>query len=408
MKTVLIISQVYVPDPASVGQYMHDAAVELVDRGYRVVVYASARGYDDATARYPRREVRDGVEIRRLPLSSFGKASIKVRLLAQSLFLLQVMARGLFTRGLKRILVSTSPPMASTAAIFIRFFRRVPITFWVMDINPDQAVAMGQVKAGSVPARVFDAINRAILRRARGVVALDRFMAARMEAKRPVGDRMAVLPPWPHEGCLEPVAKGDNPFVPQHDLQDKFVVMYSGNISPAHPVTTILEAARQMQGDPRVLFLFIGGGAGKRRIDDYIAQHRLSNLRTLDYLPMDQIKYSLSAGDVHLVSMGEEMVGIVHPSKIYAAMTVAKPVLLLGPRESHVGELLAEHDFGWQIDHGDVSAAVQRVQQLAQMPPAELAERGARARQAIRGELSMRSVRGRFCDIVEWDHARGP
>ncbi|QEG34692.1 putative glycosyl transferase [Bythopirellula goksoeyrii] len=381
---------------------MHDAAAELARRGYRVLVYAASRGYDDPSRKYLRRETLDGVTIRRLPLSSFGKKSIKVRLLGQSLFLLQVIVRGLFTRRLDRILVSTSPPMASTAAVFIQFFRRVPITFWAMDINPDQIVAMGQAREGSFVVRVFDWINRTILKRARGVVALDRFMAARLEAKSSVGDRMAIMPPWPHESHLEPVDHANNPFRKEHGLDDKFVIMYSGNISPAHPVITILEAARKIQDDPRIVFLFIGGGNGKKQIDEFIQREQVSNVRTLPYQPLDQIKYSLSAADVHLVAMGTEMVGIVHPCKVYGAMAVARPVLLLGPMESHVGELLQSHDIGWQVNHGDVANAEACIRQLAATPAAELAVKGNRGKQLIEQELSMKTLCGKFCDVVEW------
>ncbi len=390
------------PDPTSVGQHMHDAAAELARRGFRVLVYAASRGYDDPSRKYPRRETLDGVTIRRLSLSSLGKKSIKIRLLGQSMFLLQVMLRGLFTRRLERILVSTSPPMASVAAVFIRFFRRVPITFWAMDINPDQIVAMGHARDGSLMPRLFDVLNRAILKRARGVVALDRFMAERLEAKAPVGDRMVIVPPWPHESHLEPVAHSDNPFRKEQGLDDKFVVMYSGNISPAHSVETILEAARRIQNHDRLVFLFIGGGNGKKRIDEFIAEHNLTNVRTLPYQPLEKIKYSLSAADMHLVAMGAEMVGIVHPCKIYGAMTVARPILLLGPRESHAGELLEKFRIGWQVDHGDVDGAQQTLEKMAAASEAELAEMGTRGREAIQQQLSMKLLCGRFCDVVQW------
>lgn len=382
---------------------MHDAAAELVRRGYRVVVYAASRGYDDPSKKYARREMLDGVTVRRLPLSSFGKKSIKVRLLGQLLFLMQVMLRGPFLRGLDRLLVSTSPPMASIAAVFIRFFRRVPVTFWAMDINPDQIIAMGQARAGSFMPRMFDVLNRAILKRARGVVALDRFMAARLEAKTPIGDRMAVMPPWPHESHLEPVAHSDNPFRQEQGLDDNFVIMYSGNISPAHPIETVLEAARRMQDNARIVFLFIGGGNGKKRIDEFIAKHNLTNVRTLPYQPLEMIKYSLSAADVHLVAMGEEMVGIVHPCKIYGAMTVARPILLLGPRESHAGELLDQFQMGWQVAHGDVDGARRKLEKMADASEAELAEMGNRGRAGIQQQLSMKTLCGKFCDVVQWD-----
>src|SRR6478752_4509780 len=54
--TIVIFSQVFIPDPASVGQHIADVAFELVRRGYRVRVYTSRRGYDDPTQKYPKRE----------------------------------------------------------------------------------------------------------------------------------------------------------------------------------------------------------------------------------------------------------------------------------------------------------------------------------------------------------------
>jgi len=143
--TILIISQVYAPDPAAVGQHVADAAEELAARGWRAVVYTSARGYDDPGISYPRHELRNGVDVRRLPLSSFGKSSLAVRLLAQALFMIQATVRGLFTRGLARVVVSTSPPFAGAGGSLISMVRRVPLIWWVMDLNPDQLVASGRI-----------------------------------------------------------------------------------------------------------------------------------------------------------------------------------------------------------------------------------------------------------------------
>ena len=98
--TLLIISQVYPPDPASVGQHLSDVAQEMVRRGYRVVVLTADRGYNDPSIRYPKRETVGGVEIRRLPLASLGKSSLLVRLIGAMSFLIQSTLRGLFTRNL--------------------------------------------------------------------------------------------------------------------------------------------------------------------------------------------------------------------------------------------------------------------------------------------------------------------
>ncbi|TVQ04833.1 MAG: hypothetical protein EA381_00070, partial [Planctomycetaceae bacterium] len=117
----------------------------MAQRGWRVIVYTSARGYDDPSVRYPRRERLRGVDVRRLPLSSFGKRSIPIRLIAQASFLFQATLRGLLTRDFRLVMVSTSPPFAGLGGTLLSFFRRVPLVWWVMDLNPDQMIAAGKL-----------------------------------------------------------------------------------------------------------------------------------------------------------------------------------------------------------------------------------------------------------------------
>jgi glycosyltransferase involved in cell wall biosynthesis len=399
--TFLMLSQVYVPDPTSLGQHMADAAAAMARRGYRVVVLTANRGYENPSIRYPARETLDGVDVRRLPCSSFGKTSIALRLLGGILFVLQCIVRGLFTPRLAGILVSTSPPMCSLAALVISWLRGVPIKYWVMDLNPDQMIALGKIKETSLAARTFNWLNRLILRRAADVIALDRFMAERVNRKRDVQEKLAVLPPWPHEEHLDLLAHAHNPFRKEHGWDGKFVFMFSGNLSLASPVTTFLEAALRLQDDPRLLFAFIGGGLGKKEVEQVIAQHRPRNIVSLPYQPLARLRYSLSAADVHLVSMGENMVGIIHPCKVYGAMAVARPVLLLGPNPCHITELLEKHRIGWQVSYGDVDGAVKVLRSILAMDPSELAAMGQRAQRAVTQELSMESLCGQFCDVLE-------
>ncbi|MFN0131174.1 MAG: glycosyltransferase family 4 protein [Phycisphaerales bacterium] len=401
--TFLIISQVYVPDPASVGQHIADAAAEMSRRGFRVIVYASARGYDDPSKQYPRREVRDGVDVRRLPLSSFGKSSIAVRLLAQWLFLAQAVFHGLFTRGLAGVMVSTSPPFCGLGGVIISLVRGVPLKYWLMDLNPDQMIALGKITNRSLMARVFNLFNRWTYRRARDIVVLDRFMGERIKDRLPRGGeaRVSTMPPWPHEDQIgESLAHAENPFRKEHGLDGKFVVMYSGNHSPANPLKTLLDAAERLNDDPRLVVLCIGGGGGKKEVDDRVAAGA-TNIRSMPYQPFDRIRFSLSAADVHVVSIGDGVVGIVHPCKVYGAMAVSRPIVLLGPNPCHVSDLIAQHRVGWHIGHGDVEGAVRTLREAMATPAAELRAMGERAAGVIAGSLSKRELMGRYCDVME-------
>lgn len=386
------------PDPASVGQHLADVAVGLRRRGRRVVVLTSARGYDDPSRRYPAREQRDGVEVRRLPLASFGKGSMLLRLAGAASFLLQALVRGIFTRGLAGVLVSTSPPMAALAALGISALRRSPICFWVVDVNPDQAVALGQMPPACLAVRAFEVLNRAALRRARTVVTLDRFMAERLEGKAHVGGRLAVLPPWPHNDPRRTPSRDENPFRREHGLDGRLVFLYSGNLSQAHPLTTLIEAAWRVRDLERVVFLFVGSGSARREVAAAIAAG-IGNVRALPYQPVERLDRSLAAGDVHLVTFGDPMAGIVHPSKVYGAMAAARPVLLVGPERCSAADLVRRHEIGWIHRHGDVDGVERTVRAAAAADAGELEAMGARARAAA-APFAKAALCPRFCDLV--------
>lgn len=403
---LLVISQVYVPDAMAVGQHIADLAEEMARRGWDVRVLTSARGYDDPSIRFPARELRNGVRIRRLPLSSFGKRSIAVRLFAQSLFMLQAIVHGLVTPGLTAVVVSTSPPFAGFGGAILNLLRRVPFLWWVMDLNPDQMVAAGKLRPTSLFARVFDWMNRVTLRRAARVVALDAFMAERLERKLDVTAKLDVIPPWnptsmPDDDVgISRLANAGRTFREQHGWSDRFVVMYSGNHAIQHPLNTLLAAAGRLERDHTILFAFIGGGAGKADVERRIAAGA-SNIVSLPYQPLETLDESLAAADLHVVSMGNEVVGIVHPCKIYGAMAAGRPILLFGPRRSHAGEIVEPRGIGWRLDHGDVEGTVAAIRAATAMPKEERLAMGKAAASVLRKDFSRHALIARVADLVE-------
>lgn len=399
-RTLLVICQVYEPDPAAVGQQVADVAREMARRGWRVVVYTSARGYEDPKMRYPTREERDGVTIRRLPFSSFGKWSLAVRLFAQSLFMVQAVFRGLWTRGLKAVLVSTSPPVAGFGGALIAAIRRVPFTWWVMDVNPDQITVTGRLTERSLFVRLLRWMNRVTLARAAKVITLDRFMAERVRSQAAGAIVVEVIPPWAKTdaGRVSPQDAAD--FRQAHGFGNAFVVMYSGNHAIQHPLTTLLDAAGRLEQDKRFMFVFIGGGAGKAAVEARIAAGAC-NLRSLPFQPLAALRSSLGAADMHAVSMGDEVVGIVHPCKIYGAMAVGRPILFFGPDRSHGGEIVRDHAIGWTISHGDVEGAVRAIVAAASMTHFDLTRLGVNAADAIATEFSPARLRDSVCDVIE-------
>jgi glycosyltransferase involved in cell wall biosynthesis len=267
--------------------------------------------------------------------------------------------------------------------------------WWVMDLNPDQMVLTGKLDQKSFFVQVFDWLNRFTLDTATTVVTLDRFMAARLLRKRDIAAKLHILPPWAHTTAAVP--HDSNPFRETHRLHDKFVVMYSGNAGITSPLGTLLAAAQELRSDPRIHFVIIGGGTEKRSLDEMIAAQRPPNITTLPYQPLQDIGFSLSAADIHVVSIAAEGVGVVHPCKVYGAMALGKPVLAFTPSDSCIADVVREHGCGWLCNHGDVATAVTLIRDAASLREDSLDAIGRFGAQAIEQLLSPQCLCDALC-----------
>lgn len=399
-KKIVIISQVYPPDEAAVGQYMEDLAENLVLKGASITVYTSRVGYSDPSRKFAKREVRKGVNVVRLPFSSFGKGTIAIRLLGQTIFLLQCFLHLLLSRKPDSLVLTTSPPMSGAVGYLMYVLRGIPYLWWVMDLNPDQAVAVGTFSSRHPLARCFDCLNHLTLKYASRVVALDKYMAKKLEQKMPIGDRMSVMPLWSMERALNPIPHSDNPFRKENGLEDKFVFMYSGNQSIVHPLDTLFPVILEFQKRSDIVFVFVGGGKGKEALEQFVIKHRPCNVVILPYQPLELIKYSLSAADIHIVSMGDAMVGCVHPCKVYGAMVLAKPFICLGPECSHIGDIIHRSSSGWQVAHGHNEQLSKLIKEILAMPADELKAIGQRGAQYVAEHIPYEVLSNRLSNWI--------
>lgn len=358
---ILLLNQCFYPDVVSTAQYLTELATELSTRGHNVTVIAGDRGYDDPSQRFPRRETWNNIEIIRIPSLSLGKSSRWRRAFNFGSFAIICALRLLLLRRFDVVVALTSPPLISfLGALFVRL-RGGSFCFWVMDLNPDEAIAAGWLAEGSVAARCFQWMLRYSLKHATQTIVLDRFMKDRVLAKGADARRVTIIPPWSHDDAVEFSIEGREAFRREHGLSDRFVVMYAGNHSPCHPLDTLLDAALKLKVRDDIAFCFVGGGSEQTKVRDFAWQHELSNVNCLPYQPLGQLAGSLSAADLHIVVMGDEFVGIVHPCKIYNIMAVGAPALYIGPQPSHVTDIASQNAQVFLKGHGDVDGVVESV-----------------------------------------------
>lgn len=336
---VLLLNQCFYPDHVATAQYLTDLAHGLKEAGHEVTVVASSRGYDDPTLRYPTYERWEGMEIHRIWTPGLGKKAKWRRWVDFASFWLSATLILLKLPRFDVTVCLTSPPLISTLGTAMAVLKGGKVVPWIMDLNPDEAVAAGWLKKGGLAERVMTFCQNWSFRRAARIIALDRFMAARLQAKDIPADAIFTDPPWSHDDALRYDEAGRAAFRAEHGLTDKFVVMYSGNHSPCHPLDPLLQAAKALSNEPEYHFLFVGGGSEMAKVKAFREHEKLSNITTLPYQPLTALSGSLSAADLHVVVLGEPFVGMVHPCKIYNIMALGIPSLSIGPAECHLVDL---------------------------------------------------------------------
>jgi putative colanic acid biosynthesis glycosyltransferase WcaI len=116
-----------------------------------------------------------------------------------------------------------------------------------------------------------------------------------------------------------------------------------------------------------IAFVFVGGGSEQIKVKEFARTKGLTNIRCLPYQPQEELSAVLSAADLHLVVMGQAFAGIIHPSKIYNILAVGSPFVYIGPKMSHVAEIIANLPDAQAsaIEHGQVNQAVDLIRRRA-------------------------------------------
>jgi glycosyltransferase involved in cell wall biosynthesis len=339
---ILILNQAFYPDVVSTAQHASDLAVALVRRGHKVTVLCSSRGYDDSDVHFPYRENWHGINIVRVHSTGFGKSAKWRRAADFATFISAAIWRLLMLSKFDVVVAMTSPPLISFIAAIAVPIKARRLIFWSMDLNPDEAIAAGWLTEKSILTKFLSGMLLFSLRRADQIIALDTFMKQRIEEKGINREKISIVPPWSHDDHVRFDEVGRQQFRTTHGLDEKFVVMYSGNHSPCHPLDTLLDAAARLSGKTNIVFCFIGGGSEFRKVQAFARENRLVSVLTLPYQPLGVLSASLSAADMQVVVMGDFYVGIVHPCKIYNILAANRDVLYIGPEKSHVAEIIGD------------------------------------------------------------------
>lgn len=342
-----------------------DLAVGLAANGIGVTVLTGRLGYLGSVPALPTEEHYKGVTVRRVWSTRFGRRTTRGRLLDYLSFYLVSAWAAARTKDIDCVVVLSDPPILSFQAVLLGRLKGWKTVCWLQDVFPEIVVRAGTLREGLL-ARMLRWAAIWSLRALDRVIVVGRCMERHLLSVGLPRDRVVVIPNWADGDQLTPVPPAENWFRKQHGLEGQIVIMHSGNLGVVHETESLIPLIRFLHGTREVCFLFVGEGQGKMRLEDWACREKLENVRFVDYQAKEQLRYSLSAGDVHLVTLRSEMEGLSVPSKVYGIMAVGRPIVFIGPDGSEVASLVRESGCGEVFAPQESEKAAQAILDLAQ------------------------------------------
>ena len=400
---ILILSQVFWPDTASVSQHLTDLAEDLSARGHMVEVVSSRRDYENPRNVFRKKENYKGINISRIRNTGFGKASIVGRIFDFLTFYITLFLKLFTANNVKYDLVigMTVPPLISLLGVVAAHRKSAEFLYWVMDIQPELSITTGYIKEGSITAKLLLKLGDYVYRKSDKVIVLDKYMENHVVKRGAPPDRTSIIPVWPVMKEVYSGGRLENPFRDENKLGDRIVVMYSGNHSVVHPLNTLLETIFNLRDDKRFVFVFIGGGVRKKDVTEFKLKNKLENILQFDYQRRDKIHISLSSADIHVIIQGNNCVGLTHPNKIYGAMCVCRPVLYIGPCSSHISDILEECHGNISVMHGEAERLMESLLVFAKTDEANRRKVGQNNMIYVKNKYTREKLVGEMINIIE-------
>lgn len=374
-KKLVILNQQYPPEPAATGQIFCAIAEGFVKSGWEVTVITGEPYYPGMLVHPPRREVRNGVNVRRLWNTRFPKASFAGKLFNLVTFEISLFLYCLLHIGKDAtVLVGTAPPLAVFCAAAGKRLRGYRVFLTVQDLYPDVLKASGMSDGTGFAYRMLARVMRRSMHRCDAVASLSREMCAHLESAYGLSNVRLLANFCPED--IAPLPRGQAKAA--CGWGDKLVVQYSGNFGVAHEYQTLLGAMRLLKGEP-ILFQIAGAGSNYGKLQAACKAEGLDNAVFQGYAPASELGRRLSEADLSVVIFSAAFRDVLLPSKYYGILASGRGVLLISSCTSDIARDIDAEGIGLRFDEGESAAVADALRSLLR-DGAPLDGMGARAR----------------------------
>lgn len=390
---LLVLNQYYWPGVEATAQLLTELCEQLASDFDIRVITGVLHGHEGE----PRGLVRNGVQIIRVPSTSFERSKIFARAANYLTYLTNALQQGLRGSRPDVVLCMTDPPIIADIALLVARRYRVPLVVISQDVFPEIAVQLKRLENKALMSLLRSLVSL-YLRRADRVVAIGDTMKHRLEEKGAPPERVRVIPNWVDTKRLRP-SEGGSEWARGVGLDGKFVVMHSGNVGHAQDLDSLVRSASFLRDLDDLRIAIIGMGARHAELLALSELLEVDQVRFLYYQSQDVLPHSLSAADVHVVGLASGLSGYVVPSRLYGILAVARPVIVAADPESETAQVVAQAGCGIVVPPGRPELLARAIRD-AHDDKYDLEAMGARGRAWVEREADRSVAVRRYRDLL--------
>ena len=356
-KKILIFAHYYHPDVASTGQILKEQAEGMLEE-FDVTVICVVPSYSGKiedkykTQKYYFENI-NGVKIIRVRVPEYSKTNKLSRIKnIVTYFFSAICAAGKSGKQDYVFTISQPPILGGLLGVCGKWLKHAKMIYCIQDFNPEQIMAVGYSN-NKLLLKLMMFLDKFSCRKSDLVITVGRDLVETL--KKRFNDKNVpkhvMINNWINEKQIYPLSadnEGVINFKHRYGLEDKYIIMYSGNLGLYYDLENLIKVIERFKPGTRtsdgkeVVFAFVGEGSVRDKLVAYVKEHQMENVKFIPYQEKEQLIYSLNAGDVHWCVNAKGIKGVSCPSKAYGIMGVAKPIIGVLEKESEVQLLLDE------------------------------------------------------------------
>ncbi|MDZ8240318.1 MAG: glycosyltransferase family 4 protein [Nostoc sp. ChiQUE01a] len=370
---ILIYSYNYHPEPIGIAPLMTELAEGLVKRGHQVRVvtampnYPERQIYQEYRGKWYLTEYKNGVEIQRSYVWIRPQPNLLDRVLLDASFVVTSFVPALMSWR-PDVILSTSPSLPSCVPVaLLGWLRACPVILNLQDILPEAAVHVGLLK-NKLLIQLFALLEKFAYRSASKISVIADGFVENLRSKGVEADKIVQIPNWVDVNFIRPLPQENNPFRTTHNLNDKFVVLYSGNIALTQGLESVVKAASVLRHIPDITFVIVGEAKGLQRLQQECLDCGADNVLLLPFQPRKNLPEMLAAADVGLVVQKKNVISFNMPSKIQVLLASGRALVASVPDNGTAARAIRQSGGGIIVPPEDPQALAMAILDLYQNP----------------------------------------